>query len=58
MGKNKVEKKFKQAKAMGAADKSKIELWPVATISFEISVLRPSKNGQSLCSCWYEESGW
>ena len=32
IGKNKVEKKFKQAKAMGAADKSKIELWPVATV--------------------------
>ncbi|OEU14648.1 thioredoxin-like protein [Fragilariopsis cylindrus CCMP1102] len=32
IGKNKVEKKFKQAKAMGAADKSNIELWPVATV--------------------------
>eukprot|EP00979_Chaetoceros_neogracilis_P007363 scaffold1542_cov251-Chaetoceros_neogracile.AAC.4 len=32
IGKNKLEKKFKQAKAMGAADKSKIELWPVATV--------------------------
>lgn len=32
IGKGKTEKKSKQAKSMSAAEKSKIELWPVATV--------------------------